>query len=95
MTGMLTRRAKPTIAGGPTIMDTDASGGLATAGPGLVEQYMMVELHQVLAERGALADELAEMEGNTAGAVAFLRKLITDGLMPTPQRRAGQHRRST
>ncbi len=86
MTGMVTHRATPTIVGGPTIMDTDASGGLATAGPGLVEQHMMVELHQVLAARGAPADELAEMAGNTAGAVAFLRKLITDGLMPTPQR---------
>ncbi len=84
-TGMVTHRATPTIVGRPTIMYTDASGRLAAARPGLVEQYMLVELHQVLAAQGAPADELAETAGNTAGAVAFLRKLISDGSMPTPQ----------
>jgi TOTE conflict system, Archaeo-Eukaryotic Primase domain len=67
MTGMVTHRAKPTTVGCPTIIDTDARDGLAAAGPRLVEQYMLVELHQVLAERGSPADEqLAEMAGNTA-----------------------------
>jgi hypothetical protein len=86
MSGMATRRAKPTVVAGPTIMATDAGGGLVPADPGLVERYMLAELHQLLAARQAPADELAEIAGNTAAAAAFLRRLVTDGLMPTPQR---------
>jgi hypothetical protein len=48
-------RSEPPTVGRPTIIDTDASGALAAASRGLVEQHMLVEHHQLLA--GAPADE--------------------------------------
>jgi len=52
----------------------------------LVESHMLGIVHDILSARGAPADELAAMNARTDSAVAFLRSLVADGLLPTPQR---------
>ena len=52
----------------------------------LVEWHMLGDVHDIMSARGAAAHELAALNARTDSAVAFLRRLIADGVLPTPQR---------
>jgi hypothetical protein len=47
---------------------------------------MLGDVHAILSARGAPAHELAQLNARTDSAVVFLRRLIADGLLPSPQR---------
>ncbi len=62
--------------------------GPAGAGPdsyALVEWQMLGDVHDTMSARGAPVHELAQLNARTDSAVAFLRRLVADGLLPTPQ----------
>jgi len=50
----------------------------------LVEWQMLGDVHGMMSARGAPAHELAQLNARTDSAVAFLRRLVADGLLPTP-----------
>ncbi len=66
---------------GPVTGDDDAG----TGGCELVEWHMLAGVHDLLAARDVPARELAEIDARTDTAVGFLRRLVVDGMMPTPQ----------
>jgi len=66
----------------PVTGDDDAG----TGGYELVEWHMLAEVHDLLAARDVPARELAEINARTDAAVGLLRRLVVDGMIPTPQR---------
>jgi hypothetical protein len=61
-------------------------GGADVGGVDLVERHMLAGLRALAATAGVPGHELSELQARTDVAVAFLHRLVADGLMPTPQR---------
>jgi hypothetical protein len=69
------------MARGPGEVDGRAAGDVQ-----LAQWHLLAGVRAMLATRFVPAPEQAEIMSGTDGAVAFLRKLVADGTLPTPQR---------
>ncbi|MBT8223905.1 MAG: hypothetical protein HKP61_01050 [Dactylosporangium sp.] len=64
----------------------DADGRVGAGGAQLAEWYLLAGVGAMLATGPVPAAELAGIRSGSDAALAFLRKLVADGLLPSPQR---------